>query len=192
MKLGPFSRRAANHNAFGKMLMVTACVCCNAAPPLWADHPGGGNPSAAASGNVKLDAVDQADLEKIVAQHPGELVLVDFWATWCSSCRQQFPHTVMLANRFRGRGLTVYSLSMDDRSSDQDIKEFLTAQKARFGHLIRAREIDDAFEDFQIDAVPCYRVYGADGKLLHTFAGDANPEQIAQFIAGQIAKLNQR
>lgn len=43
----------------------------------------------------------------------GKTVLVDFWAAWCRPCRINNPKIVSLYNKYKSRGFTVYSISLD-------------------------------------------------------------------------------
>jgi thiol-disulfide isomerase/thioredoxin len=45
----------------------------------------------------------------------GNYVLVDFWASWCGPCRMENPNVVNLYNKYKDKGFTVYSVSLDDR-----------------------------------------------------------------------------
>lgn len=45
--------------------------------------------------------------------HRGRVVLVNYWATWCSPCRKETPGLVRVAKRFAGQGLAVVGVSLD-------------------------------------------------------------------------------
>jgi thiol-disulfide isomerase/thioredoxin len=50
------------------------------------------------------------------AQFAGQVVIVDFWATWCEPCRQSFPAYQRLADKYAGK-LVVIGVSVDDDDS---------------------------------------------------------------------------
>ncbi len=44
----------------------------------------------------------------------GNLVLIDFWASWCGPCRQESPNMVKLYNTYKNKNFTILSVSLDD------------------------------------------------------------------------------
>ncbi len=50
------------------------------------------------------------------AQFAGQVVIVDFWATWCEPCRQSFPAYQRLADKYAGK-LVIIGVSVDDDES---------------------------------------------------------------------------
>lgn len=58
------------------------------------------------------------DTEQLGAAPPSEwkLRLIDFWATWCAPCREEFPHLNELYARFGSQGLALIGLTQEPRS----------------------------------------------------------------------------
>ena len=44
----------------------------------------------------------------------GDLVLIDFWASWCGPCRQESPNMVKLYNKYKNKNFTILSVSLDN------------------------------------------------------------------------------
>ena len=123
---------------------------------------------------VSLTVGDKETFVKLLDQHHGQVVLVDFWATWCGPCLQQFPHNVMLSEMHRNEGLSVISVSMDEPDAKADVLEYLKKQKARFANLLTEYGAGAKFvEAFDLRGdVPFYRLYDRQGQLRYSFSED--------------------
>lgn len=130
--------------------------------------------SARASDQVSLQPVNRDQFRQLVSKHQGQVVLVDFWATWCAPCKELFSKTVDLAKAHRDDGLVVISVSFDEPEDQQQALDFLKSKGATITNLISTDGFD-SIETFQIDngAIPHYQLYDRDGKLVKKFvSGD--------------------
>ncbi|HEY4014283.1 MAG TPA: TlpA disulfide reductase family protein [Polyangiaceae bacterium] len=65
-----------------------------------------------------------------LSDHLGkEVVLLDFWSTFCEPCKAEFPHLRAMYDRDRGRGLLVVGVAMDGPETSADVPAFVK----RFG-----------------------------------------------------------
>jgi thiol-disulfide isomerase/thioredoxin len=121
----------------------------------------------------------------VLAAHRGEVVLVDFWATWCAPCLADFPELVQLHHALAPRGLAVVSISVDDPAEkDGKVRRFLGQHRPGFETLILdVPVIDDFMAAVDADwtgAVPAVFLYDRRGALRHAFFGVTPAEEIEQ------------
>lgn len=141
----------------------------------------GDKQAVALNGEAELRVVDRIGYDAAIAEHRGKVVLVDFWATWCLPCVEQFPHTIELAERFGERGLAVITVSFDEPLELEHVNGFLNSHRtagvtnliSRFGTSPRSME---AFE-IPSGAVPYYKLYDREGRLRHSFGIDPGAKE---------------
>jgi thiol-disulfide isomerase/thioredoxin len=131
--------------------------------------------------SVVVTAVDRAGFDAVLVHQRGEVVLVDCWATWCLPCLAQLPHTLQLAERHHADGLKVVTLNFDGPQKQEQVENVLAERQAHRGtHLVvEDGSSSQAMDEFEITggALPHYKLYGRDGKLIRTFALDPAAEK---------------
>ncbi|GDY10326.1 MAG: TlpA family protein disulfide reductase [Planctomycetota bacterium] len=142
-----------------------------------------------AVGLATVLVVDRAGFDEVLAKHKGQVVLVDYWATWCPACRKKFPHTVALAKEHQADGFTVIGVAIDDDDTHEEVVKFLTEQHATFDNLrSKAGLSEEAFDAFEIPGgtLPCLRLFDREGKVIKTFAYDDTADK--QFTDDDVAE----
>ena len=123
----------------------------------------------------------------------GSVVLLDFWASWCGPCRKANPHVVETYEKYKSKGFTVFSVSLDGldkrtkarfKGDDAQIKKQMDAQKTRW---VKAIEKDRLTWDTHVSELAKWdtqaaKMYGVRG-IPKTFLIDRD---------GKIAAINPR
>jgi len=58
-------------------------------------------------------SVKDSDHEVSLNQYRGQIVVLNFWATWCPPCVEELPSMMDMQDRLRGRGVVVLGVSID-------------------------------------------------------------------------------
>ena len=67
-----------------------------------------------------------------LSQFEGQVVLIDFWATWCGPCKQAMPHMQDMVNDLGDQGFTVLAISTDDARDKAKVKPFIRRSRFTF------------------------------------------------------------
>ncbi len=85
---------------------------------------------------AKVFSLTSLDGKKVsLADHLGkDVVLLDFWAVWCPSCRMSIPNLAGIAEEFGPRGLAVYAVNQQD--SPDAVRNFVKNRKINIAVLM--------------------------------------------------------
>ena len=102
-----------------------------------------------------------------LAEHRGDIVLLNFWASWCGPCRQEMPKLEELQQHFSAAGFTVLAVSVDeDEAAAQALAKTLNVS---FPMLLDAgHAISNAYD---LQAVPSTVLIDRDGQVQYVHQG---------------------
>jgi thiol-disulfide isomerase/thioredoxin len=116
---------------------------------------------------VDVREVDYSALDAALKERKGDVVLVDFWATWCGPCQERFPHLVERHKKYAPHGLVCVSVSLDDPRAREKVLAFLHKHDATFPnfHLVRAdKDEEKIVERFGYGGgIPHLALFGKNG-----------------------------
>jgi thiol-disulfide isomerase/thioredoxin len=147
--------------------------------------------AAALAGRVAGE-LDADSFARRVAAERGRVVLVNFWATWCDPCRDEYPLLSRLDRAYRAKGLTILGVSTDLASQTAGVEKFLAAQKPSFPNYRKKAGGDDQKFIEAVDAkwggeLPFTVLYGRDGKKAKVLSGQqdyASFERAVKLLLG--------
>jgi thiol-disulfide isomerase/thioredoxin len=146
-------------------------------------------PQAKAPDDPKL--IDAQGFQKVVEQYRGKAVLVNFWATWCEPCRDEYPMLNELAKQYQPKGLQVVGVSMDDDGDLILMRRFLARYKPIFPNFRKTAGNEPAFRQSILPSwtgtLPISVFYGKDGRQMGNFIGEKKREQYEQMIQRMLA-----
>jgi len=74
--------------------------------------------------DFEVRTIDAAGATRRLGDFPGEVMLLNVWATWCIPCQREMPRMQRLYREFGGHGLRVVAVSIDDGGAQASIREF--------------------------------------------------------------------
>ena len=85
--------------------------------------------TACSKHDIDLKIINAGDLFTQVRTHQdSDVVLINFWATTCGPCIEEFPMIVDLSNQYREKNLAVYFVSADWEDMTKEVISFLSSQ----------------------------------------------------------------
>jgi peroxiredoxin len=119
--------RASALAPWGGALAVILCCACT-------DVKSAGDVGSAAQ---DFNARDTNGNTFRLSDHIGkEVVLIDFWATWCVPCLAEMPHLERMYEQYKSRGFLVVAVSMDGPETIADVPAFAKRNQMNFTVLL--------------------------------------------------------
>ncbi|WP_259367114.1 MULTISPECIES: TlpA disulfide reductase family protein [unclassified Colwellia] len=117
--------------------------------------------------NTQAMSVPETKLQQTLAEHRGQVVYLDFWASWCGPCRKSFPWMNEMQQKYRDQGFVIISVNVDAEKTLA--KEFLLENPANF--LVIYDPEGDIAQQFNIQGMPSSLLIDKQGKVQQAHTG---------------------
>lgn len=111
----------------------------------------------------------------------GNIVVMDFWATWCGPCKRAMPGIQKLHEEFKAAGAPVKILGINTwESPDGDPAKYMKEKEFTYGLLMGG---DDVATAYKVTGIPTFYVIGQDGTIIHREVGfKTNGEELLKEV----------
>ena len=141
-------------------------------------------------GPVSVSMASPEILSSLRHNPTGKLLLVNFYATWCGPCVSEFPDLMAINRLYRGRGLSMTTVSSNTPEERSEVLKFLQKMHATTNNLLYGSDdtyaMQAAFDPDVGSAVPVTVLIGPDGKLLLDEQGEIDLLEIRRGILANL------
>lgn len=146
---------------------------------------------AVAGVTPKVTLLSPADFAKFVSASKGQVLVINFWATWCGPCVAEFPEFVALDAKYKQRGVKIVGLSADDTTDlKTKVIPFLKSHKATFDNYLQntddPQQMIDVVDKDWTGVLPATFVFDKQGKILLKKYGIIDRDELVGVIENGI------
>lgn len=135
---------------------------------------------------VNLKLIDLDSMKTILVNFSEKLRMINFWATWCGPCKQEFPEFLRMKRMYRHRPVEFISVSLDDPDHYQEALVFLQQLHAPGLNYILTEEDKDLIRTKVYDqwdgSLPFTILVEPLGSTYKVWLGPFNPLEVRQAI----------
>ena len=100
-------------------------------------------------------------------EYRGQVVMINFWATWCGPCRQEMPALNALYEKYRSAGFMLFGVNVDAESASAA----QMAGKLKVSYPILFDTDKKASELYRVNTMPMTVLVDRDGKIRYVQPG---------------------
>lgn len=128
---------------------------------------------------------DYAGIMEVIKKREASLVVVNFWATWCVPCVEEFPYFMQLKREQDPKEVAVIFVSVDYEDEMEDVVRFLKKQQVDDQTYLAGGNANTFIQSFHKSwsgAVPATFIYNQQGEQLDFWEGKVSYEALVKKI----------
>lgn len=150
---------------------------------LWLTRPGQVRPVRLPTGNLPMPAWTMRDLDDrpVASSHfAGQVLVLNFWATWCPPCIAEIPDLREFHAAHATNGVVVIGAAIDEDGAAK-VKPFAARNRLNYPVLLADPAVQDLFGG--ITGVPTTFIVDRSGRMVARYLGPVTAEELAQVTA---------
>jgi thiol-disulfide isomerase/thioredoxin len=142
------------------------------------------NGAAAVLWPIEIGDADLDGRKVSLADYPGKVLMIDFWATWCAPCRAELPGLVKAYAEYHPRGFEIVSISLDrpDKLTKAAYRDSVAALGMTWRHIYDEKGWDtELVKRYFVGSIPAPFLVGRDGSIA-AWGEELRGEKLAESI----------
>lgn len=166
-----------------RKLVIVAVLAVGAMQLSCRSSQSGSPPGAIHSDAPDFSLQDMDGKPLTLSGNHGKVVLLNFWATWCTPCRAEIPEFERFQTTYGQQGLQVVGISMDDDA--KPVREFSQQLKMNYPVAVGNDKLAQSYGG--VLGLPVTFLIGRDGKIAAKYVGAAEIPVVEQEIKTLLA-----
>lgn len=172
------------------ILVAVAAMLVGAATALIALHRGkdenNGTPAATRKSEGERNKAPGFTLKDLsgnavkLSDFEGNVVLLNFWATWCGPCRVEIPEFIRLREQYHTRGFEIIGISLDDEDAREGVAAFARRLNINYPIVIGTAETVEAYGP--MNAIPTTLILDRQGRIHSRHLGMLTYDEVEKQI----------
>lgn len=124
-----------------------------------------------------VEKINAQDLRQIIDSSKGRVLVINYWATWCAPCVQEFPGLIALRQRYPESDLHLVAISVD--YNIRPVENFVKKREINFPVYLDNGEIS---EMLSIKSIPRTIIYSRSGEKILDHLGYISEESFIHVV----------
>ena len=121
--------------------------------------------------NFTLEDIEGDEVS--LSDFSADVIVLNFWATWCPPCREEIPDFIAVYDKYKDRGVQFIGVSNEDAATIKDFADYFG-----INYLLLVDSNSDIMRKWDIRAIPTTYIFEGNGRMVYKNVGMMTREQL--------------